>query len=286
MNSPVIRAALSGLERQFERAREARVQIEYESLGSAAPGGGYENPNAALSSILTEMYDVLLVVLEAADLPETRSHLLARWDDLEVKKTTYDQQYDYAENKAYAFLSNLLEGLRNISSDDRPSGESYGLAQLEAILRRTPVLLRRRNMVPQGEIDIQEIMHDYLAAFFTEYKHPSRIHGVIRNFDPDGGVRNLRAAIEFKYAATNAELSRALSGVFEDVSGYCGSRDWTRFYTLIYQTEAFESEDRIRSELTRAGAITWKGILVTGSGRRGKRPGRAPAVGARRRTKP
>lgn len=48
-----------------------------------------------------------------------------------------------------------------------------------------------------------------------------------------------------------------------------GSLDWTRFYSVIYQTEAFESEDRIRSEMARAGTLmTWKAILVTGAGAR------------------
>jgi hypothetical protein len=287
MNSSVIRAALFGLEGQLEQARQARTQIEYEALLAVpSPGGGYEDPKAALSATLTELYEVLLVVLEAAGLSETRSHLLARWDHLEVKKTTYNYQFDYAENKAYEHLSHLLEGLRNISADDRPHAESYELVQLETILRRTPVLLRRRNIVPRGEEDIQEVMHDYLSAFFTEYKHPIRIHGIIKNFDPDGGIRNLQTAIEFKYAATHEEVSRALSGVFEDVSGYQGSKDWTRFYTLIYQTEAFESEDRVRSELKRASAMTWRGILVTGSGYRGKRQKRGTMAGASRRKKP
>jgi len=37
----------------------------------------------------------------------------------------------------------------------------------------------------------------------------------------------------------------------EDAGGYGGSLDWTRFCSVIYQTSAFESEDRIRLELTR-----------------------------------
>jgi hypothetical protein len=80
----------------------------------------------------------------------------------------------------------------------------------------------------------------------------------------------LKAAIEFKFADTREEVSQALGGIFEDVAGYSGSLDWIRFYSVIYQTEAFESEDRIRSEITRAGVLTWKGFLVTGSGTRRK----------------
>jgi hypothetical protein len=139
---------------------------------------------------------------------------------------------------------------------------------LETILRKTPALLLKRGVQPQDEKQIREVMHDYLEAFFTEYKRAVKITGVIRDFKPDGGVRNLKAAIEFKFAGTRTEVSRAMGGVFEDISGYAGSLDWTRFYSVIYQTAAFESEDRIKSELTRSGTVTWKALLVTGAGAR------------------
>jgi hypothetical protein len=114
-------------------------------------------------------------------------------------------------------------------------------------------------------------MHDYLGAFFTEYKHPVHITGIIKDFEPDCGIRNLKTAIEFKYAATKEEVSKALGGIFEDLSGYSGSLDWVNFYSVVYQTEPFESEDRFKSEITRAGSFTWKAILVTGAGSRKKK---------------
>ena len=54
----------------------------------------------------------------------------------------------------------------------------------------------------------------------------------------------------------------------EDHSGYSGSRDWTSFCALIYQTEPFESGERVRSELLRTGMLTWKALLVNGAGSR------------------
>ena len=35
-------------------------------------------------------------------------------------------------------------------------------------------------------------MHDYLEAFFTEYKRKVSIMGILRDFKPDSGVRNFR----------------------------------------------------------------------------------------------
>jgi len=122
---------------------------------------------------------------------------------------------------------------------------------------------------------VQLVMHAYLAAFFVEFKKTVTIDGIIRDFKPDCGIRNLRAAMEFKYAATRKEFSRAIGGIFEDISGYKGSLDWNRFYTVVYQTEAFESEERVKAEMTRAGAVTWKTILVTGTGERKQKKPRA-----------
>jgi hypothetical protein len=104
----------------------------------------------------------------------------------------------------------------------------------------------------------------YLEAYFTEYKRNINIVGIIRDFKPDADVRNLKTAIEFKFTTSRAEVSRAIGRIFENISGYAGSLDWTRFYTVVYQTEPFEPEERIKSELTRAGTVTWKAILGSG----------------------
>ena len=160
------------------------------------------------------------------------------------------------------------------------SSDTSELSRLDTLLRNTAVLVHRRQMTPQGEMDVQNVMHDYLEACFPHYRNPIEIAGIIRNFKPDGGVRNLKTAIEFKFATTHAEVATALSGIFEDVSGYSGSLDWTRFFSVVYQTEPFESEDRFKAEKARvAGALSWTPILVTGGGaRRPKAAGRSEAA--------
>ena len=85
-------------------------------------------------------------------------------------------------------------------------------------------------------------------------------------------AQKITAAMGEASRASMGELPpemQAMSGIFEDVSGYSGSLDWTRFFSVIYQTEAFVSEDRVRSEMARAGTLfTWKTVLVTGAGGR------------------
>lgn len=273
MNQSVIQAALMGLEQMFERAREAKAQVEAEANARHTEGPFYLDAERALSSTLSELYEALLVILEAGGLNSTRLRLIDRWPALKVDETTYDAEFDYADNAAYRFLASQLDALRNSVSDVRPGADSYELAQLEALLRRTAVLVKRRGVIPSREFDVQTVMHDYLGAFFIEYRPTVSIPGTITDFKPDCGVRNLNVAIEFKFAQNEPEVRRAMRGILEDISGYAGSRDWNRFYTVIYQTAAFESEDRVRSELTRAGALTWKAILVTGAGE--PKPGKA-----------
>jgi hypothetical protein len=274
MDSSIVRASLSGLERELELAREAKRQMENEVSGGRAKSYGFEDAEAALPDILNRVYDMLLVILEAADLVATRSRLIKKWADFEknggIDKTRYDPQYGYLESRPFEYLDTLIDSLRISTGEALDSADAYELIRLEMILRRTAVLVRNRGVNPTREQDIQLIMHDYLGAFFTEYRHPITILGITNDYQPDGGIRNLKTAIEFKYAATNGEVTQALGGIFEDSRGYSGSLDWTRFYSVIYQTEAFESEDRIKAEMSRGG-VTWKSIIVTGSGSRRRR---------------
>jgi hypothetical protein len=148
------------------------------------------------------------------------------------------------------------------------SAEAYDLGRLERILRETAMLVRRRGIIPKGELDVQAVMYDYLGAFFTEYTRNITIPKVIKNFKPDGGVRDLKAAIEFKYAVNDKEVADALSGIYEDMAGYAGSADWSRFYSVLYQTEPFVSENRFSKAISRGGSYSWVPIVVTGSGNR------------------
>jgi hypothetical protein len=276
MKTSPINAALSDLEQELESARSARRQIESaQTRVISASTAVWEEPEEAFGWVLNNIYETLLVVLEAADLPHTRQRVMDKVAAFEkdggIGNTIYHPDYNYLESKPFEYAETAINNLRILTSKGLKPGHSYELAMLETILRRTPVLLKKREVYPQSEQDIKVVMQDYLEAYFIEYKRTVNISGVIRDFKPDGGVRNLKAAIEFKFASTQSELSRAIGGIFEDISGYSGSLDWTKFYSVIYQTEAFESEDRVRSELTRAGTVTWKALLVTGAGsRRGK----------------
>jgi len=274
MKAEVLKAAIGELHVEVQMARDARHQIELEEDLGQNQRGGWEEPREALAYYLDRVYEMLTVVLEAAEMTDTRMRLMEKWKEFEKARlttTTYNPNGEFTESPALSYLETLLRGLSVSSGQGISPRDAIELGHLETLLRRTAVLVRDRNENPRSEADVQHVMHDYLSAFFTEYKHPVHVPGIIKNFEPDGGIRDLRAAIEFKFATNKLEVATALGGIFEDIPGYSGSLDWTRFYSVVYQTEAFETEDRFRAEIARAGAVVWTPIVVTGGGDRKKK---------------
>jgi hypothetical protein len=107
-------------------------------------------------------------------------------------------------------------------------------------------------------------MHDYLSACFPDFRLNPPIGGTLKNFKPDCGIASVGAAVEFKIVHTEEQMAVAFSGVAEDTAGYKGSKDWTRFYAVIYQAQPFMLESQLRSDLKRIGAATWTPIVVNG----------------------
>jgi len=108
-------------------------------------------------------------------------------------------------------------------------------------------------------------MHDYLSACFPDFRKDPRIGGTIKNFTPDCGIASVGAAIEFKIAHTKRRAIENFTGVVEDTGGYKGSKDWTRFYAVMYQAKPFILKSHLQSDMKRIGAATWKAILVNGA---------------------
>ena len=271
MNIAVVKNAIGWLDKLLSKAKEALWNVERDVFGDPGYGdaGGYEYPRDAMGAFIGELQSVLLVILEAADLPWTRASLVETWPKfLEgggLKHTIENPEYQTCESPALTHLERIVEGLRLAVSESITSEEAWTLTRLEAILRDTAVLVRRRKIVPGSESDLRAIMHDYLEAFFPGFTRVPQISGAIKNFKPDCGIASVGAAIEFKIVHTEEQVTVAFSGVAEDPAGYRGSKDWTRFYAVFYQAEPFMSEDHLRYDLMRMGAAkTWTGIVVNG----------------------
>jgi hypothetical protein len=278
MDSIVVKNAIGSLDKLLSKANEALWDIAREEFGvSAYPGegGGFEYPRRALKYFLEELHDILLVILEAAGMPESRASLVNRWggfaDGKKLEHTNDDPESERSESPALNFLEHLIDGLRLTVSETISSEEAWTLTRLEAMLRDTPGLVHRRQNPPADEAELQKIMHDYLSACFSDFTYNPPIGGTLKNFKPDCGVRTVGAAIEFKIVHTKEEIAVAFSGIAEDTAGYRGSKDWTQFYSVIYQAEPFMLESHLRSDLKRIGAATWTPIVVNGPTERAKR---------------
>ncbi len=269
VDTKVIKDCLGEIERELEGARDAARQIEADTLNQPCPGG-FEDAEGALSYSLTRVYEIVLLTLEAGGLGDTRSRFLDKWAAF-VKKGfgKMDQiSEDSLISEPLDYIESILVGLRAVVGEGLNSAEAFELGKLLSILGKTGWILRKRKIVPSNEKDVRDVMHDYLDAFFSDYTKNVSIAKPIKTFKPDGGVIGLKAAIEFKYAGSEKEVKDRLGELYEDMIGYSGSADWTRCYTVMFQTDHFVADDRFHAAVSRGGNTVWRPILVTGRGDR------------------
>lgn len=158
----------------------------------------------------------------------------------------------------------VLTVLSNPANSQPPELERRGYEQLEHALRSMAKVCRERGVTVGKESDLQSVVHSHLEATFPDYVRKVQISKPLVNFRPDGGVLSLKAAIECKVITSEDSLKVAIHGLTEDLSGYAGSDDWRRFYTLCYMTNAFAVEGQLTSALRASGnSDRWTVILVT-----------------------
>jgi len=122
MDHLVVKNALGSLERLLSQARQALRDIEREAFGGPVFGdfGGYEYPDQAMAGLLEELHGILLVVLEAANMPEMRSSLANQWSEFVgqgLRHTNNDPGLQSCDSPALTFLERLIEGLRMTVSE-------------------------------------------------------------------------------------------------------------------------------------------------------------------------
>ena len=227
MNTAVVKNALGELHKVLSQAKSALRQLEAETFGFRVRGesGLYDNPGPALGYHLQELHDVLLVVLEAAEMPGTRSSLVESWkgfatQDEGLQHTINNGEYETCGSPAFNALERIIQGLHISVSGELSTEEAWKLNKLEEILYDTAGLVHSRKIQPKKEVDLQRVMHDYLRAFFSDFVLNLTISGTIKNFKPDYGITSLGAAIEFKIARSKEDVALAFSGIAEDTAGY------------------------------------------------------------------
>ena len=219
----------------------------------------------------------LPVLLDLLAMNDTRQRFLESWeavgDNLGATEFITTDEDVFLVSPPLQLIDNILQvleaGLEGVPK------EPTDLKTLEYILRSLPQILKVREIVPAKESDVQRALHDHLEATFPDYSREVKLPKGLKSFVPDGAIRSLEVLIEVKFVDSQKELAPIFSGIMEDLSGYGGSRDWTRFYSVIYQTESFVNEMRFDQSLRLSGnAGSWKPIVVVGPGGRSTAPKR------------
>lgn len=226
-----------------------------------------------LSTILESLGRQLPALLDLMGMHATRETFLRSWEGFgDNLAHTYIRHPD-TEGLLISSPLELVDdiiGVLGAGAGGILIREPPEVATLEYILRSTPQILASREIVPRKEADVQRALHDHLGCSFPDYSRTIRLPKGLKSFEPDGALRSIEALIEFKFVDTERKLAPIYSGIMEDLSGYGGSKDWSRFYSVIYQTEPFVNEIRFDRSLQLSGnAGNWKPIVVTGPGGRG-----------------
>jgi hypothetical protein len=266
MNLTVVQNAVGEFRRMLGKPRHALGAFEAARYGSS---NYYSEAAEALAVGLDDLQQRLMVLLDAADMRDTRTSLDAAWVAFKANSdglgaVVNDDECERSYSPALNYIERVLETLFACVDSGLSSAEAVELDRLEWILGRTAVLVHGRGETISGELQLQGIMHDYLWAAFPDFVRKVSIPGGLKNFEPDCGIRNLSAAVEFKVIHSRPEVARAISGVIEDIGGYRGSKDWTRFYSVFFQAHPYITEAQVRRELRRAGGSeAWTPIVVT-----------------------
>jgi hypothetical protein len=143
-----------------------------------------------------------------------------------------------------------------------------GLGVFESILRKTPVIIKSKGIVPENETDVKNAVREVLSFCFNDVVKEMSIAKTLKVYKPDLGVTSLMAAAEYKYANTKEKAKSALDGIYTDMKGYSGSHEWRSFYAVIYLTEPFYSQEDVEHEFRLVKAeLSWTPIIVLGIGK-------------------
>jgi REase_DpnII-MboI len=231
-----------------------------------------------LSSSLEALGRQLPVLLDLMGMNDTRQIFLDSWEafvaDLGATVAIDDGVNVFLDSRPLQLVDEILQvigaGSKGVLGED-----SADIRTLEYILRSTQQILEARGVVPTKELDIKRVLHDHLESTFPDYSREIKLPKGLKSFVPDGAIPSLEVLIEVKFVDSKRKMAPIFSGIMEDLSGYGGSRDWTRYYSVVYQTEPFVNEIRFDRSLRLSGnAGSWKPIVVVGPGGRSTAPRR------------
>ncbi len=137
MDIRIVRNAAGQLEKMLRLAKSALSQIQAEVFDSdLLETSRYVYPRLALESFLQELHDVLLVVLEAAEMPGTRASLVKSWTRFTSSKggglcqTIDNGEFQHSRSPALSFVERMCKACEWLRSKEFQAGKPGSLADL------------------------------------------------------------------------------------------------------------------------------------------------------------
>lgn len=165
------------------------------------------------------------------------------------------------------FLGRYVAMLEGFFPSEPTKVDEARIELLERILKNTPKILHDQGLKPAKEPPVYKAVGSVLSLVFPDFTFKVNLAKPLKTYKPDFGLTELGIAVEYKFASNEQEVKTALDGIFSDMQGYAGSREWTTFYAVIYMTGPFYTAEQIESHTKLAeGRQNWKILPVYGIG--------------------
>jgi hypothetical protein len=225
------------------------------------------------------LYQRLRIGFDFLGMAQTHAELQAGFKKFEENPPAIDEdEYGDLRSGSLEFLRPYVKALESLfPPDSGHAPEEIKRDFLERVLKNTLKILRDRGLEPRKEVEVYKAIASVLETLFPDLTSSVTLAKPLKCYKPDFGIPELRAAVEFKFADSEQETKTAMDGIFADMHGYAGSREWTTFYAVIYMTDHFFTQEQVEAHLKLSDSQqTWKVLPVYGKGGRAKLPVVAP----------
>ena len=266
-----VRTSIQVCRKQLRECESARYGVSAQD-GHPSAEEEYEAACDWLARRLENAHRLILLLVEQLGLPDFQSYYQEGFtsfaDNLDGVETA-EHDPEYLES---APLDYMVDILRSLSDSLEPETHEYGIDaidQLHQLLKTTPVILDRSNIVPQSEKDVQKGIFDYLRILYPSARTEVGLSHVFKTFKADIGIDDLGVLIELKFINSPQELKSETPGIYEDMHGYKGDPRWKSHVALLYLTGPFTHEGELKAEFKLSECPEdWLPIMVVGEGNR------------------
>lgn len=258
-----------------------RQPIEYDDVDEME-----EIYRSSFEGLLDEVQLKLAYAFERLNCLRMRGDLQA--DYSRHSKNKRFLEFEHSTDVFYSPAKSVLHDYFSvISSELDETGAGWDseskMELLKKVLRNTAKIVFDAKITPSKEKDVKDLLYNSLRIVFEDVVREMPIAHVDGSYKPDFGVKSLETAIEYKFAANEAELRKSLGGIYEDMHGYSGSKDWTNFIAVVYCNNHYMTQEQFNQEFIIAKSMpNWFPIMVVGQGERKRKAAKGRVKGRKK----